>query len=63
MMPSWLQVVARANPLTYAVDALRGLMIVGGTSIYGVGVDMLVLFVSMVALIIIGAKLYPKVIV
>ena len=38
-------------------------MIVGGTSVYGIGWDMLVLLVSMIALIIIGAKLYPKVIV
>jgi ABC-2 type transport system permease protein len=63
MMPSWLQVVARVNPLTYAVDAMRGLMISGGASIYGVGLDILVLFAGMVALVIIGAKLYPRVIV
>ena len=60
MMPNWLQAAARINPLTYAVDALRGLMIMGGTSTYGVGVDMLVLFVGMVILVVIGAKLYPK---
>ncbi|MEE1796614.1 ABC transporter permease [Streptomyces sp. BE308] len=27
LMPSWLQVVSRANPLSYEVDALRGLLI------------------------------------
>ena len=63
MMPTWLQVAARVNPLTYAVDALRGLMITGGTSTYGVGLDLSVLFVGVVILIVIGAKLYPKVIV
>jgi len=63
MMPSWLQVAARVNPLTYAVDAIRGLMITGGTSTYGVGLDLSVLFVGVVILILIGAKLYPKVIV
>ena len=63
MMPTWLQVIARINPLTYAVDALRGLMITGGTSTYGVGFDVLVLFISMIALVIIGAELYPKVII
>jgi ABC-2 type transport system permease protein len=26
-MPSWLQVIARVNPLSYDVDALRGLLI------------------------------------
>ncbi len=63
MMPSWLQIVAQVNPLTYAVDAMRGLMIIGGSSTYGVGLDLLVLFVGMIVLVIIGAKLYPKVIV
>ena len=63
MMPNWLQAVAQINPLTYAVDALRGLMIVGGVSIYGVGVDLLVLFVVMIALVLIGAKLYPRVVI
>jgi ABC-2 type transport system permease protein len=63
MMPTWLQVIARINPLTYAVDALRGLMITGGTSTYGVGFDVLVLFISMIVLVMIGAELYPKVII
>jgi len=62
MMPGWLQVISRVNPLTYEVDILRGLMIVGGTSNYGVGVDLLVLFVTMIALVLIGSKLYPKVV-
>ena len=63
MMPGWLQVIAQVNPLTYAVDALRGLMIVGGTSNYGMGLDLLVLFAGMIALVIIGARLYPRVVV
>ena len=63
MMPNWLQIVAQFNPLTYTVDALRGLMIVGGTSTYGFGFDFLVLTVTMIVLVMIGAKLYPKVIV
>jgi ABC-2 type transport system permease protein len=63
MMPSWLQIVARVNPLTYAVDAMRGLMITGGVSTYGVGYDLLVLFVIMIALVLIGAKLYPRVVI
>lgn len=63
MMPGWLQTIARFNPLTYAVDAMRALMIVGGVSVYGVGFDLLVLFAVVVALVIIGAKVYPKVII
>ena len=30
IMPGWLQVVSRINPLSYEVDALRTLMLVGG---------------------------------
>lgn len=62
VMPSWLQVVARLNPLTYAVDAFRGLMISGGSSVYGVGWDLLILLSVMIVLILIGAYLYPKVV-
>jgi ABC-2 type transport system permease protein len=63
MMPNWLQIISQVNPLTYEVDALRGLMVVGGNSNYGVGFDLLVLFVAMIALVIIGSKLYPRVVV
>jgi ABC-2 type transport system permease protein len=62
MMPSWLQVIAQINPLTYAVDALRGLMIVGGSSVYGVGLDLLLLLVGMMVMVLIGAKVYPRVV-
>jgi len=62
IMPGWLQVISRINPLTYEVDALRGLMIVGGTSSFGVGFDMLVLLAGMIALVMIGSWLYPKVV-
>ena len=34
IMPAWLRGVARANPLTYLVDALRGLMVSGGHSVF-----------------------------
>jgi ABC-2 type transport system permease protein len=27
VMPTWLQVVSRINPLSYLVDALRGLLV------------------------------------
>src|SRR4029077_8356180 len=32
MMPPWLAAVARVNPLTYLVDALRTLLVVGAAS-------------------------------
>ena len=63
MMPPWLQVVSHVNPLTYQVDALRALMLAGGTSAYGVGLDIVVLLVATAILVTIGAHLYPKVVI
>jgi ABC-2 type transport system permease protein len=61
IMPGWLQVISRGNPLTYQVDALRALMLAGGTSTYGTGVDILVLLAATTLLIAIGARLYPTI--
>jgi len=61
IMPDWLKVIARINPLTYEVDALRAMMLVHGTSIYGVFADFVALVVSIIVLVAIGAKLYPTV--
>ncbi|MGE5139440.1 MAG: ABC transporter permease [Rudaea sp.] len=61
IMPGWLQFISHVNPLTYEVDALRALMLAGGTSAYGVGTDMLVLFVALSILVAVGARLYPTV--
>jgi len=58
MMPAWLRLVARANPLTYEVDALRTLMLVGGASSFGLGVDFGVLLAGPALLVTIGARLY-----
>jgi ABC-2 type transport system permease protein len=63
IMPGWLQVISRINPLTYEVDALRGMMLAGGSSAYGLGVDFLVLVAATAVLVLIGAKLYPRVVV
>ncbi len=60
IMPKWLQVIARGNPLTYEVDALRTLMLPGVTSTYGLGTDFGVLFLAMTVLVIIAAQLYPR---
>lgn len=61
LMPGWLQVISRFNPLTYMVDALRSLMVIGGTSVTGLGLDLIVLFGATTILIIVGAKLYPTI--
>jgi ABC-2 type transport system permease protein len=62
IMPGWLQVVSRANPLTYEVDALRALMVSGGESAYGIGVDLTVLLTATFFTVLLGARLYPRVV-
>ncbi len=61
LMPPWLQVVSRLNPLSYQVDALRALMLVGGTSVYGLGVDFGVLLGLSAVLVFVGGRMYPRV--
>jgi len=62
MMPPWLQSIAAANPLTYQVDALRALMIQGGSSAFGLGVDYAVQVAVLVLLTAIATRLYPRII-
>lgn len=61
LMPSWLQVISRLNPLTYEVDALRGAMLANGSSVYGIGLDCAILLFAIAVLAIIGGRLYPQV--
>jgi ABC-2 type transport system permease protein len=61
IMPLWLRTIASVNPLTYEVDALRSMMVVGGASEHGVGLDFGVLFVAVGLLAFIGGRLYPRV--
>jgi len=63
IMPTWLQAVAKGNPLTYEVDALRALMVIGGTSTYGLPIDLVGLVGGIAILVILAAKLYPRVVV
>ena len=60
IMPGWLRVVARVNPLTYQVDALRALMIVGGESQFGLTTDIAVLTLTVAILTTICTRLYPN---
>ena len=62
LMPGWLQVVARVNPLTYEVDALRALMLARGSSSFGLGLDFGILVGATVLLVALGAWLYPTVV-
>ena len=61
-MPPWIRVVSKLNPLTYQVDALRALMIVGESSRFGLGTDFIIGFTILCLLIAIATKLYPKII-
>ncbi len=60
IMPDWLKAVAHVNPLTYEVDAIRALMIHGGATAYGIGVDFAVLLLVLTALTTISSRLYPN---
>lgn len=53
MMPRWLQVIAHGNPLTYEVDALRGIMLAHGVTTYGIATDLTILL---------AGRLYPRVV-
>jgi ABC-2 type transport system permease protein len=60
LMPSWLQIVSRLNPLTYEVDALRGFMLRGGVSNIGPARDFAVLLLTFIGLVAVAARLYPR---
>ena len=61
IMPTWLQVVANINPLSYMVDGLRALMLTNSST--GVGVDILILAVVALGISMISAWMYPKVVI
>jgi ABC-2 type transport system permease protein len=60
IMPAWLKTVSLANPLTYQVDALRTLMLEGGVSKFGLGIDCAVLAAITLFLIAVAARMYPR---
>jgi ABC-2 type transport system permease protein len=61
IMPGWLRTVARLNPLTYLVDALRSLMLEASTSAYGLAFDFAVQGFVLLRLVALAARLYPTV--
>jgi ABC-2 type transport system permease protein len=60
LMPNWLRIISQLNPLTYLIDALRGLMITGGESIHGYGVDFAVMLTVLFTLLFAATKLFPS---
>ena len=60
LMPAWLSAVSHMNPLTYQVDALRALMLIEGTSEYGLALDFSILLVSTAVLTAVAARMYGR---
>jgi len=63
LMPSWLQVFVRVNPLTYVVDGLRAMMLRGGASDLGLATDFACLGAGLAVLVYIGGRMYPRLVV
>jgi ABC-2 type transport system permease protein len=61
MMPMWIRNISMLNPLTYQVDALRSLMIVGEVSHFGLPVDFGVGLGAFALLVMIAVPAYPKI--
>jgi ABC-2 type transport system permease protein len=59
-MPTWLKVIVHINPLSYAVDALRTMMLNGVTSSFGLPLDFGVLILATAVLVTIDGLLYPR---
>ena len=57
IMPGWLQVISKVNPLTYEVEALRGLLIGTETTLW---LDVVVLVGATVVAITCAALLLPR---
>ncbi len=59
IMPNWLQFVAKANPLSYMVEGMRGLLVSGNIS--KLPLDLGVLFLATFLISVLSAYLYPKI--
>jgi ABC-2 type transport system permease protein len=57
IMPGWLQVISKINPLTYEVEALRGLLIGTATTLW---LDLVVLVGATILSITCAALLLPR---
>jgi ABC-2 type transport system permease protein len=60
MMPTWLRAIARINPLSYEVDALRGLMLRGGHSQFGLPADLGALVFGVCLCVVVATRMYPR---
>ena len=58
LMPGWMQAIARVNPLTYQVEALRRLLV--GVGPDRLAVDAVVLISVTTVLVAVAARTYPR---
>lgn len=58
-LPKVMEFVARADPLTYGIDGLRGALI--STTTFGMGWDLTVLVILALAALIIGSLLFERI--
>ena len=56
IMPPWLQVLSRINPLTYVVNLLRGFLVTGQMN---APADFGLLIAVAVLMVVVATKLYP----
>jgi ABC-2 type transport system permease protein len=60
MMPPWLRLISRINPLSYEVDGLRSLMLARGASQFGLATDYGALVGCALILIVVATRMYPR---
>lgn len=57
-LPSWMSFIVKINPLTYGVDALRGVIL--GITTFGLAYDFIILIVFDIVMIVIGSYSFNK---
>jgi ABC-2 type transport system permease protein len=61
VMPAYVEVLARINPLSYMVDGLRELM-VSTPGHFGLGVNLAVLVIVNIVMVWLAARIFPRVV-
>ena len=56
--PHWLKIISFLDPLTYGVDGLRSILI--GASSFALTLDLIVIFISALGMVILGAYLFER---
>lgn len=59
IMPNWLKVLATVNPMSYFVDALRGLLLTSATP--ALVTDWAILFAASAIVALLSSWLYPRI--